>query len=333
MQHQDSTNALQKKQLDPAQLSERDRVVIPAQENCFTSFRTYLAYLFYSPLFLAGPILTFNDYISQCTYRPASISTRRTALYGVRFLLSLFCMEFILHTIYVVALSKSHPDWSAYTPLQLSMLGYFNLHIVWLKLLLPWRFFRLWSLIDGVDPTENVVRCMSDNYSALGFWRAWHRSFNRWIVRYLYVPLGGGPGGGLGKVRGIFNMLLVFTFVALWHDLNPQLLIWGWLIVFFVLPEVVATMLFPAKQWKQQPTAYRMLCGVGAVFNILMMMTANLVGFALGIDGIKGLVNAITSSFEGWLYLFGACAALFVGVQVMFEHREEEKRKGVVLKY
>ncbi|KAL4879112.1 hypothetical protein BJY04DRAFT_220477 [Aspergillus karnatakaensis] len=38
------------------------------------------------------------------------------------------------------------------------MLGYFNLHIVWFKLLLPWRFFRLWELVDGLDAPENMAR-------------------------------------------------------------------------------------------------------------------------------------------------------------------------------
>jgi hypothetical protein len=52
------------------------------------------------------------------------------------------------------------------------------------KLLIPWRFFRLWALADGIDPPENMVRCMANNYSALGFWRSWHRSYNLWVIRY-----------------------------------------------------------------------------------------------------------------------------------------------------
>jgi protein-cysteine N-palmitoyltransferase HHAT len=327
----DDADSLKKKQLDPSSLSERDRVSIPAPGSSYTSFTTYVAYALYPPLYIAGPILTFNDYISQSTYVSPSISFRRTLLYAIRFLLTLFCMEFLLHTIYVVAISKASPDWSTYTPFQLSMLAYFNLHIIWLKLLLPWRFFRLWSLVDGIDPPENVVRCMSDNYSAQQFWRAWHRSYNRWIVRYIYIPLGG-TGSGTSRVRGIANMLVVFTFVALWHDINLRLLAWGWLVVLFVLPEVLATMAFPRKKWESRPTTYRMLCGIGAVGNILMMMAANLVGFSVGLDGLKGLVAGIIGSWQGAVFMLAACGALFVGAQVMFEHREEEKRHGVKMK-
>ncbi|KAI9788555.1 MAG: glycerol transporter [Peltula sp. TS41687] len=293
-----------KKQLDPATLSERDRIAIPARSQDF-SFRNYIAYALYPPLYVAGPILTFNDYIAQLRYPSPSVTPLRTLLYGVRWLLSLLCMELMLHYIYVVAISKSQPAWELYTPFQLSMLGYFNLHIIWLKLLLPWRFFRLWALIDGIDPPENVVRCMSDNYSTLAFWRGWHRSFNRWIIRYIYIPLGGSGGAGgrgqLSKARTIANYLLVFTFVAFWHDINPRLLIWGWLITLFILPEVVAGLLFPRRKWTHHPEAYRILCSFGAVGNILMMMVANLVGFAVGLDGLKGLVQGIVGSPSGGL--------------------------------
>ncbi|PYI12757.1 putative glycerol:H+ symporter [Aspergillus sclerotiicarbonarius CBS 121057] len=334
-------SAIEKKQVDPAALSERDRVSIPAEPSAFNG-RYYLAYVLYAPLYLTGPIVTFNDYISQQRYAPPSLTRTRTILYGVRFFLTLFAMELILHYIYAVAISKASPDWSLYTAGQLSMLAYFNLHIIWLKLLIPWRFFRLWALVDGIDPPENMIRCVSNNYSTFSFWRAWHRSFNRWIVRYLYVPLGGGSRGGAGrekssgmyaKARQILNTLIVFTFVALWHDINLRLLMWGWLITLFVLPEVIGTLLFPASRWRSQPTAYRFICGIGAVANVLMMMIANLVGFALGVDGLNGLLAGILGSWAGIAYIISACCALFVGVQVMFEIREEEARAGINLKY
>lgn len=56
--------------------------------------------------------------------------------------------------------------------------------IMALQLLIPWRFFRLWALAGGIDPPENMVRCMVNNYSTFGFWRSWHRSYNLWIIRY-----------------------------------------------------------------------------------------------------------------------------------------------------
>jgi D-alanyl-lipoteichoic acid acyltransferase DltB (MBOAT superfamily) len=40
------------------------------------------------------------------------------------------------------------------------------------------------------------------------------------------------------------STVIVFTFVALWHDLSFKLLTWGWLVSFFVLPEVIAKKTF-----------------------------------------------------------------------------------------
>ncbi|OAF99655.1 MBOAT-domain-containing protein [Paraphaeosphaeria sporulosa] len=326
-----STSSLEK-QLDPANLSERDRVALAAKPADY-SFRTYFAYTLYSPLYLAGPILTFNDYVSQLRYRPHSITPKRTALYAARFVICLLNMEIMIHFMYMVAIFHARPDFTAYTPTQLSMLGFFNLKHIWLKLLLPWRFFRLWSLLDGIDPPENMVRCMSDNYAVTHFWRGWHRSFNKWALRYLFIPMGGSAGPGVaGQVRSVVNKLVVFSFIAIWHDIQLRLLMWGWLVTLFVLPEVVAGYIFPARKWKDRPDAYRYLCGVGAVGEILLLMVANLVGFALGLDGLKDLVSGIFSTWSGLGFLGVACVALFMGVQIMFEWRESEKRRGIKMK-
>ncbi|CAJ2499939.1 Uu.00g027920.m01.CDS01 [Anthostomella pinea] len=327
-----SYSPIEKKQLDPSSLSERDRVSIPAQAKDF-SLRNYVAYVIYAPLYLTGPIITFNDFISQARYKPASIETSRIIRYAVRLALTLLAMEVALHFDYVQAISKAEPVWGEYTAAQLCTLSYFNLHMIWLKLLLPWRLFRLWSLVDGIDPPENMIRCVSNNWSTLAFWRSWHRSFYRWSIRYIYVPLGGSSfRTGKDAARSVLTYILVFTFVALWHDIQMNLLIWGWLIVFFMLPEMMAGLLFPRRKWETRPTAYRMICCIGAVFNIFMMMTANLVGFAFGIDGLKSIVASIFQHYMGWVFMVGAWLSFFAGVQVMFEGRENEIRQGINIK-
>lgn len=210
-------------------------------------------------------------------------------------------MEVMLHFIYVNAIAKVNPDWSAYTPAQLSLLSYISCMIIWLKLLLPWRLFRLWSLIDGIDPPENMVRCMTDNYSTTSFWRSWHRSYNKWLVRYLWIPLGGSDFSTmLSAVRSIGGYLLVFTFVALWHDIKLRLLMWSWLIVLFLLPEAIAVIVFPKRKFDGgRETTYRMLCAAGGVCNCIIMMIANLVGFAFGMDGLKSILKGIFDEWSG----------------------------------
>ncbi|KAI1752106.1 MBOAT, membrane-bound O-acyltransferase family-domain-containing protein [Xylaria castorea] len=319
-------------QLDPSSLSERDRISTPAQDKDY-SFRNYVAYAIYAPLYLAGPIITFNDYISQLRYRSATVELSRTIRYALRFALALLAMEIVLHYDYVQAIAKYSPRWADYAASELFLLSYFNLHMIWLKLLLPWRFFRLWSLVDGIDPPENLVRCVSNNWSTLAFWRSWHRSFYRWSLRYIYIPLGGSSfSSARAAARSILTYVLVFTFVALWHDIQLRLLIWGWLIVFFMLPEMAAGSLFSKRRWESRPTAYRMVCCFGAVANVLLMMMANLVGFAFGLDGLRTILAGIFKHFTGYVFLALSCSVIFVGVQIMFEIRETEIRRGRNLK-
>ncbi|VEU19761.1 DEKNAAC100343 [Brettanomyces naardenensis] len=301
-------------------VNERRRLDTPFPISDY-SFANYLSYLFYAPLFIGGPIVTFNDYLFQSRHTLPSIQLKLTVVYGLRLIFCILFMEFILHYIYVVAVSKAHA-WQGDTPFQISMIGLFNLNIIWLKLLIPWRLFRFWALCDGIDPTENMIRCVDNNYSALQFWRAWHRSYNKWIIRYIYIPLG-------GSHNRILASLAVFSFVAIWHDIELRLLIWGWLIVLFLLPEIIATKLI--SPYKDKPW-YRFVCGIGAVANIWMMILANLYGFCLGEDGLKQLLDSMFTTLDGFGFFILACICLGIAVQVMFELRESELRRGINLK-
>ena len=190
----------------------------------------YLAYCLYAPLFMAGPILPANDFLHQIENPPKTISNRSTILYTARWLGAVLIMEVMMHYLYVVAI-KDAKAWKDYAPMELYLVGFFNLKLIWLKLLIIWRFFRAWAMNDGIETVENMGRCMSNHYSGVDFWREWHTSFNRWLVRYLYVPLGG------SRYKGI-NMFPIFSFVAIWHDIEGRLLAWGWLIALFILPEM-----------------------------------------------------------------------------------------------
>jgi len=65
-----------------------------------------------------------------------------------------------------------------------------------------------------------------------GFWKNWHASFNLWLVRYLYIPLGG------QQYRWI-SIWIIFGFVAFWHDLEWKLLQWAWIMALFFAIEGV----------------------------------------------------------------------------------------------
>jgi len=80
-----------------------------------------------------------------------------------------------------------------------------------------------------------------------------------------------------------------------------------------------------------------------------MMAIANLVGFVVGPEGMKYLMNELFATWEGLKFMVPFCCSLFIVVQFMFEYRsvnllvclasdskivlffrEEELRQGIV---
>ncbi|CAM9625716.1 unnamed protein product, partial [Hapterophycus canaliculatus] len=151
-----------------------------------------LCYAFYAPLYLAGPTLTFNAFVSHMACPQRSYGRARMIFYLVRFVFALLLLEWSVHNLPVFALARTGSlELLSFRPEILALFVYTILLIMWLKFLVIWRLFRFWALCDGVEPPENMQKCMSNNYSVVGFWKGWHCSFNRWLVRYIFIPLGG----------------------------------------------------------------------------------------------------------------------------------------------
>lgn len=56
------------------------------------------------------------------------------------------------------------------------------------------------------------------------FWRRWHISLSSWFRDYVYIPLGGSPGG---QSRTYLNLLAVWVLTGLWHGSTLNFLLWG----------------------------------------------------------------------------------------------------------
>ena len=84
-----------------------------------------------------------------------------------------------------------------------------------------------------------------------------------------YVPLS-------GTHRLAATSALIFIFVALWHDLSPRLLGWGWLAVLFILPEIMAGKALPPSMVRAsflqsltvREVGERVISDLGSLFSI-----------------------------------------------------------------
>ena len=191
---------------------------------------------------------------------------------------------------------------------QLVLFLYFGGNGLWLKFAVIWKFFRLWALCDGIEPVENMRKDMFStmhSYSLSEFWRGWHFSFQRWIIKYVYIPLGG------RKFR-FLNVWIVFGFAAFWHDIQRNLWIWGGLNAAHLFVE------WSFKVWwarrKVPDVVGAVVGGVAGAMSILSMSVINLVAMLDGFTLIER-GSELRPTFGEVAFM---CSYLFSSVQVVF---------------
>ncbi|GMP39739.1 hypothetical protein CsSME_00010453 [Camellia sinensis var. sinensis] len=288
-------------------------------QNDNFSFSIYLCYLVYAPLYIAGPILSFNAFASQLDMPQKNYSLRGVAWYGLRWFFSLLLMELMTHLFYYNACAISGL-WKQLSPMDVFIIGYGVLNFMWLKFFLIWRYFRFWSLIGGIEPPENMPKCINNCYNLESFWKTWHASFNKWLVRYMYIPLG-------GSQRKLLNVWVIFTFVAIWHDLEWKLLSWAWLTCVFFIPEMLVKS--AAKSFQVRSAfgefIFRELSAVAGAITITLLMVVNLVGYVIGPSGMNWLISRFLRK-EGLPTLGGMFVTFYVGTKLMFHIRDAKQR-------
>ncbi|CAN0386365.1 unnamed protein product, partial [Hapterophycus canaliculatus] len=135
----------------------------------------------------------------------------------------------------------------------------------------------------------------------------------RWLVRYIFIPLGGSRPGRR------WNVFVVFVFVAFWHDVEPKLFMWGMLNGVFLVLEVMVKGLYRRSGWlescRANPLANRMAQALGATMNVMALFLVNMIGYAVGIKGAGHVAGGIFLDREGLLAVAYSFIFLFSGVQ------------------
>eukprot|EP00918_Siedleckia_nematoides_P047078 GHVU01103170.1.p1 GENE.GHVU01103170.1~~GHVU01103170.1.p1 ORF type:complete len:562 (+),score=26.44 GHVU01103170.1:199-1884(+) len=295
-------------------LSYKNRQLTPRPLSQYDVFSFY-GYVLYQPLYLAGPTATFNAWRSYIESPQTTYDWKYLVVYAARLLFAMLAIEALMHNIYTSALISVNWNryiWHSLTPGELAGLLVMHLTFLYLKFLILWRFFRLWSLIRGVDCPENMPRCIFTSFSVQEFWRNWHRSFYLWILRYIYIPLGGG-GSKLWVVP------VIFTYAAIWHECSLSLAIWGCATALVMLPEMFLRQ-YTARHvsYKFKSTQlWKIMLSAGVSFNIILLVLANVIGFSFGSSGAEQSISTkfwTSSSIEFWLFavigtfIAGPCA-------------------------
>jgi D-alanyl-lipoteichoic acid acyltransferase DltB (MBOAT superfamily) len=279
------------------------------------NFLSYCLFICFFPQLVAGPIVHHNEMTPQF----ADLSIRRfdhlNCYRGITLLFFGLAKKAVLAdglAPIVVNVFDKHPDagfmaaWAgslAYTfQLYFDFSGYsdmavgigllFNVH-------LPQNFLSPYTALNVQD-----------------FWRRWHVTLSRWLMTYIYIPLGGNHAG---FARTLINLFLTFLIGGIWHGAGETFVLWGvmhgvalvlhriwktnrgektpssktaffrWLATFLFVN--AAWVMFRAKTVACAMTMYKCMLGIEGKASLLAIAEAMWKKVFYGMGGVSNLMN------------------------------------------
>ena len=124
------------------------------------------------------------------------------------------------------------------------------------------------SRLLGIELTQNFKMPFFSRNPA-EFWRRWHTSLRKWMLDYIYLPMGGNK---VTKPKYIFLILFIFSFSGLWHGANYTFICWGLLNGLYFVPYILTDTLI---RYKDPPAkgrilpSFKELCQILLTFNLV----------------------------------------------------------------
>ncbi|HEY3863526.1 MAG TPA: MBOAT family O-acyltransferase [Verrucomicrobiae bacterium] len=186
------------------------------------TFGEYLSFILFFPTMVAGPIKRYQDFLPAV--RQPSLAwaadweqgvTRILAGLAKKFVLADFLTAFTNHLNRAdIALAqrwvlpwwllaygfKIYFDFSAYSDIAIGSARLFGISV---PENFDWPYIRV-----------NISQ----------FWKHWHISLYRWLVDYIFIPLG---GSRCRPPRVLVNLLLTMLLSGLWHGAGLNFVVWG----------------------------------------------------------------------------------------------------------
>lgn len=271
---------------------------VPAQKN----FIDLAAYISLFPQLIAGPIVRYSDIAKQLRERTHSLD--KISIGIRRFILGLskkvlianvlgeICESFkisgdksvVLFWLYAVAFCLHvYFDFSGYSDMAIGL-----------------------GKLFGFDFLENF------NYpyiskSITEFWRRWHISLGSWFRDYVYIPLG---GSRVGKIRLLFNILVVWMLTGFWHGAAWNFIAWG---LYFALLLVIEKV-FLLNWLKKSKVIGRIYVLVLVIISFVIFNAASMGEAFQYIGGMFGAGSYPVLSAETVFYLKNYAVVLILAI-------------------
>jgi alginate O-acetyltransferase complex protein AlgI len=185
-------------------------------------FGQYLAFILFFPTMVAGPIKRYQDFLPKLTSPSLTWQqdwqrgmTRILVGLAKKFVIADFLTAFTGHLnqtdighasrwvlpFWLFAYGfKIYFDFSAYSDIAIGSARLFGIKV---PENFDWPYLR-----------TNISE----------FWKHWHMSLYRWLVDYIFIPLGGSRAG---PPRVFLNVLITMFLSGLWHGAGLNFIVWG----------------------------------------------------------------------------------------------------------
>ena len=313
-----------------------ENAVITDKDKLNDSFDiiNFTNYILYLPLLFNGPLINYNNFIFQLEiYKDSqhnNLFKMNKILYALKLLLLLVIMELYNHFLFPIFLFRD--GYNILQPNSEISLFYYCficlniLTFIWLKFAIIWKFMRLLAWSEGIYVEENMNRIIYDIFSLEEFFRGMNRSFNRWVVRYLYIPLG-------GKNKKYVNIWVIFTFLDfIFNFENGNYLVFSICSCALLDLEIFVKSAFINKFGEDfnEKIFLRYLKYIISSIYLLILFIVALLGFHFSLQGFKVLMDNVVA-IGGYFYLLIFVLFFFPNVIMIFFVRDMELENCVLL--
>ena len=191
----------------------------------------FSAFVLAFPQLTMGPILRYDEWRGALKERTVA---RGDVLLGFECFAVGLCFKVLLA-------DQLAPLWAS---LERIGYGYLSTPLAWLgaasyslQLYFDFSGYSLMAMGLGQMLGLRVPRNFDLPYTARSvseFYRRWHITLGTWFRDYLYIPLG---GSRRGKARTALALAVVWVFTGLWHGASWNFVLWGVMLLAFILLE------------------------------------------------------------------------------------------------
>lgn len=191
--------------------------------NPLRKLSDYAVYILMFPQLIAGPIVRFKDVEHQLLHRNEAKAFDARVCGFVRFVIGLSKKVLIANVLgeQVDAIFAVSPN-------------DFSTGTAWLGIL-AYTFQIYFDFSGYSDMALGLGKMMGFSFpenfnfpyiarSVSEFWKRWHITLGKWMMDYLYIPLG---GNRISRRRTFINLWLVFLVSGLWHGDAWTFVAWG----------------------------------------------------------------------------------------------------------